>query len=508
MENVYDLVAFFYDNDEEWNTVLQRGTTESFLRREAWSGRDDEELKQEWSQVMMLCLYLAHSNCQLGDLSADDVIDAVAWCGRNINEFVLDYEHVKYFLEVLGRLFVFLKEKKDIMSSVAPQFAKEKLLRDDGTLAIIDNKGEFLPGEYRREKLAVPDAPVKIFLNIGESMEKLLQEMQVFFKKHSFEQDLHRALFLYHGLLSLDEELPEDEENELWQCFWEYFFFDYHLLRDDVTPLQHFLWYGNSDSRELLKEFAEVRLIAFEVKEMHDDGLYACKDFLTDEEYVLSLPLNEVEELKDTLLVGHIFYNNSMVMNHIRFLKTNKIIRKRLRELLKKCYNRYKIQEPLSSVQDFVARNAVLVTRLIYSSGLYLPSDSVLESTAVVDYQPLSPEAVKDEVTARIADIMQRQCFSRRDIILTGRMWYDFCQKDCETLHKHTEEWALGVIGSYIALNGVYSCTEQDILDMGYGVLLGVFQKAKARIDEVLHIEWHDPRYTNEEGFIMLAFVK
>ena len=56
MDNVYDLVADFYDNDEGWNTVLRREYAEGFLRKEAWSGLVDEQLQDEWEQVLILCL--------------------------------------------------------------------------------------------------------------------------------------------------------------------------------------------------------------------------------------------------------------------------------------------------------------------------------------------------------------------------------------------------------------------------------------------------------------------
>lgn len=40
---------------------------------------------KKWEQVMMLCLYLGYAETFLGDMTDNDFIDAIAWCGRNIS---------------------------------------------------------------------------------------------------------------------------------------------------------------------------------------------------------------------------------------------------------------------------------------------------------------------------------------------------------------------------------------------------------------------------------------
>ena len=36
MDNIFDYVADFYAQDEEWNTVLQQSYVENFLRTNLW----------------------------------------------------------------------------------------------------------------------------------------------------------------------------------------------------------------------------------------------------------------------------------------------------------------------------------------------------------------------------------------------------------------------------------------------------------------------------------------
>ena len=126
MDNVYDLVEDFYGHDPGWNFLLRREYAEGFLRIEAWHGKTPEELYDIWDQLTMLCLYLGNTELMLGDMSADDFVDCIAWCGRNVSEFDADYEHTKYFLDTCVRLYAYLQKKNVISDAGAPLEAEEK----------------------------------------------------------------------------------------------------------------------------------------------------------------------------------------------------------------------------------------------------------------------------------------------------------------------------------------------------------------------------------------------
>ena len=83
-DNVYDLVEDFYAHDEGWNTLLRQEYAEGFLRMEAWKGKKNSDLYRSWDNLTMLCLYLGSAETFLGDMNADDIIDCIAWCCRNI----------------------------------------------------------------------------------------------------------------------------------------------------------------------------------------------------------------------------------------------------------------------------------------------------------------------------------------------------------------------------------------------------------------------------------------
>ena len=505
MDNVYDLVADFYDNDEGWNQVLRREYAEGFLRKEAWRGKNDPTLQKEWSYILMLCIYLGHGEKYLGDLTADDFVDIVAWCGRNVSDFNVSYQNVKYFLGIIGQLFVYLKSEHAISSTLAPRMAQDLLLREDGTLGIVSATGEFLPGEEKRNEEAMPDSPNKIFLNVGETLSFLLEELHKFFQQDTFNLDLERAVFFYQGFANREKRLEEAESEEFWQCFWDYFLFDYHLIRDDKTPLEHFAQTGESQYQELVTELCQARLALFTVEEVQEDDLYLCKDFLTDDSYVLNLPLTEDMDTKDLLIIGHIFYNKTMVMNYVRCFKIPKIGQKRLKDQLENFYQWYKIQEPNGSKEDFVARHPMVVRRLTYYSAHSFQLGTFNYQTKVQDYQRPEKQQTKDEVIVCIEKMMLPQHFSYRDVALATRLWQDFSGLDTNAIQA-PEIWAAGVVENYVRLNGVYSYSPQSIANMCWHVPLPALRTVAANIKETLKLEAHDPRYCNEEGFLMMMF--
>lgn len=110
----------------------------------------------------MLCLYLGSAETFLGDMNADDFIDCIAWCGRNISEFTPDYKNTQDFLETCDGLFKYLKGKNAISNDTVPATAAEILLQE-GKMNIILPDGSFDEANAERAWNATPDIPAKIF---------------------------------------------------------------------------------------------------------------------------------------------------------------------------------------------------------------------------------------------------------------------------------------------------------------------------------------------------------
>ena len=510
MSNVFDLVTDFYNQDEDWNTVLRQKYAESFLRSCAWQGASDDELLRYWDHITMLCLYLGNAENYLGDMSADDFIDCVAWCGRNVSEFSLQDNEVLSFFATMTKLYEFLAAKNIITNAEPPVLAQEKLFRD-GKIIMMDKTGHFYSkyDEYNRN--ATEDLPAKIFLNIGERLQNLLEALRTFFADRKYHRDIERAAFLYSGIFLSGgaEEKPGTEEYA--QCFWDYFLFDYIMIETDKNPLQYFydeICAGQFSedgqvNKDVLEELLKAQLVLFSIKETSDDGIYSCTDFLTGENYSLLLPVEDNIDKEAFLFLGHIFYNRSMVMNFVRGMTIPKSSRKKLFQVMEKARQWMAVRYGGKlSWTEFIRRNPMFIRHcsLIYSA--YVKLDGFNYTHNIIDYHP-QPIAADDRVAQLIAEMMKPYAFTAYDIFLAQTMWSDFIAGSQQKV-KLPDLWAAGIISNFIAVNGVYNYNATAVSEMCHNIPESAIAQAAAQIKEKLQIILHDPRYINEEGLLLM----
>lgn len=510
MNNVFDLVTDFYNQDEDWNTVLQQKYAESFLRYCAWQGADNEQLVKYWDHMTMLCLYLGNAENYLGDMSADDFIDCVAWCGRNVSEFSLDDEEVSYFLTTMKELYSYLQSKKIITSAEAPMQAYAKLF-SNGKMIMMDTEGHFYQKYDQYNQNATEDLPAKIFLNIGDRLQNLLEALRTFFAEKKYHRDIERAAFLYSGIFLSGgaDEKPGSEEYA--QCFWDYFLFDYLMIESDKRPLQYFYDEICADqfsaagkvNKDVLEELLKAQLVVFSIEDNGEDGMYLCRDFLTGETYNLLLPIEQDIDRDSFLFLGHIFYNRSMVMNFVRGMMIPKTAQKILRQVMEKARQWLAVRyNGKLDWAEFIRRNPMFVRHctLIYSA--YVKLDGFNYTSNITSYTP-QPVDLNDRVCQLIKSMMRPYAFTAHDIYLARTLWSDF-QALYQAQIKVPELWAAGVISNFITANGVYNYDQSTVSEMCHNIPETAVNKAAAQIRQTLKIELHDPRYINEEGLLLM----
>lgn len=509
MDNVFDLVNDFYTQDPEWNTVLQQSYVENFLRAKFWQGASDDQLTQCWDHITILCVYLGNAESYLGDMSREDFIDCVGWCGRNVSDFSTTAANVAAFLDTIIDLYRHLAKKHIITSAKAPEEAKAKLLVD-GKLQLMDSEGNFLPKYERYNLYATPDLPAKIFLNIGEAMKKLLDSMQNFFNDRKYHRDIERAAFLYSGILLSGVETAKPGTEEYAQCFWDYFLFDYHMLGDDKTPLRHFYdklsqsaeEKPSNVSRDVLRELMQARLALFMVEGRNEEGTYNCRDFLTGEIYTMVLPIEDEMDTTDIVFLGHIFYNQSMVMNFVRGMIIPKSSRKRLHEIMENARKWMAIRRGGKlDWEGFLGRYAMFVRHVVMIYAAYVRMGGFGYQTQVKNYFPA--EILDDDVTELIGRMMRPYAFSANDIHLAQTMWADY-QSLAGKHVRVPEVWAAGIIRNFIDVNGVYNYDVPRISEMCHNVPAKSLCRTSNEVSSILALEDHDPRYINEEGLLLM----
>lgn len=512
MNNVFDLVADFYTQDEEWNSVLQQKYAEDFLRLKSWQGASEDELLDIWDYMTVMCIYLGNSEHYLGDMTREDFIDCVGWCCRNVSDFLPTPANIGRFLDTMAEMYAFFKKKRIITSDNAPVEAKAKLLQN-GKVQMLDEEGFFLP-EYERYNLyTTPDLPAKVFLNIGERLQSLLSALQTFFGAKKYKRDIERATYLYGGVLMSGVVNEKPDSEEYIQTFWDYFLFDYHMIADDKTPLQHFyddicangFSADGVVSRDVLQELLKARLVLFEVLDQTPEGLYSCRNILTDERYMLQLPIDDDLDTTGYIFMGHIFYDNSMVMNFVRGMLMNKASRKRFFEVMGEAKDWFAIRlGGECSWEAFIKRNPIFVRHISLIYAAYMRLEGFNYETKIENYtaQPM----LADKTSLLVEKMMRPYAFSAYDIALVKTMWSDYLMaagKTSAEIHV-CEAWAAGVIFSFIMLNDVYNYDIEQISAMCYGVPKTAIERVTAEVWDKLDLQKHDPRYINEEGLLLM----
>lgn len=513
MDNVFDLVEGFYIQDPEWNNVLRQKYAEDFLRLKSWQGAKDEELLKIWDYMTELLLYLGNADNFLGDMNREDFIDCVGWCCRNVSDFLPTPANIGKFLDTMAEMYAFFKKKRIITSDNAPVEAKAKLLQN-GKVQMLDEDGFFLP-EYERYNLyTTPDLPAKVFLNIGERLQNLLGALQTFFGAQKYKRDIERATYLYGGVLMSGVVNEKPESEEYIQTFWDYFLFDYHMIADDKTPLQHFyddicatgFSADGVVSRDVLQELLKARLVLFEVLEQTPEGLYSCRNILTDERYLLQLPIDDELDTTGYIFMGHIFYDNSMVMNFVRGMLMNKAARKRFFEVLGAAKDWFAVRLGGECSWDaFIRRNPIFVRHLSLIYAAYMRLEGFNYETKIEHYTP--QPLLQDKTSVLIEKMLRPYAFAAYDIALAKTLWSDYLAaagKTSEAIHV-CEAWAAGAIFSFIMLNDVYNYDIEQISAMCYGVPKTAIERVAAEIWDKLDLQKHDPRYINEEGLLLMV---
>lgn len=516
MLNVFDVVGDFYAQDEEWNTVLHRSYVENYLRTRLWQGAPEEELFQDWEHIMVLCIYLGNSDNFLGDMSRENFIDCVGWCARNVSDFVLTPQRVEEFLDSISRLYTHLQKKRIISSASAPQEAKAKLLLN-GELQMLDASGHFLPRYERYNLYSTPDLPAKVFLNIGERLDALLQALRHFFEDKRYKKDIERATFLYAGILMTGVVQEKPGSDEYAQCFWDYFLFDYRMIANDKVPLQHFydcmeeIGFSTSGrvSRDVLLELLQAKLSFFTVQSRTEDGLYSCIDIFTGEDYMLMLPFDYDVVTENMVFMGHIFYNKTMVMNCLRGLQMPKSSYKRFMKVMKQAKEWINIRCGRKKLdwEEFISRFPMFVRHMSLIYSAYVKLDGFNVETSHAHYQPAP--MLEDAVTEEIEYSMRPYAFSAYDIRLTKQLWSDYVAASNKNVAaiRRPEIWAAGAINCFVQANGVYNYKPEHISTMCNGVPVSTINRTTDEIESWNGVEQHDPRYLNEEGLLMMLLM-
>jgi len=514
-ENVFDYINEFYTVDPEWNRFLDRKTVESFIRKESWKTHDQERLLRVWSCILSYMFYLGYSDTLPGDITPDEAIVSVGWCFRNIGEFEPQDEDVNFFLTTLCNFYKHLESLNRITHNASMAFAQKKLSEQEHIP--IDSQG-FFTGEFEEyNERGIPDLPSKVFVNISSQMNRFLNLIEGDYLEKQYPDDYRRAKNIYASVLGDGTVLTPKESahrEDARQGFLDYFCFDYKLLNTG-KPLINDLYERFSKDisgkysyafKQTLKELTKAKLVLFTIKKEISPGVFSVVDILRQESMVLSLPMEPKSNFKNVLFCAHFFCDDGLVVNFVRGINFTKEQLSNLMEQLRKDKKYYAVRKGgRCSWSEFIDNNQLLVRNL----PILIAHDIPLNAQPEVKIEHYKPAKFpKDDFLQPVLpQIFTHDLFTPNDMKLASQIWADVQSipvADGEEKAEDPTVLALAVSRIFVELCGVYSFRETPRGDKELIALDKDVKKVMKEIKKMLHIQKYDPRYVNEEGFLLM----
>ncbi|MDF2635539.1 MAG: hypothetical protein K0R78_2413 [Pelosinus sp.] len=508
-KNVYDQVQVFYDEAIVWEPIIQQEWVEGFLRQKAWQGISDDKLKDIWHPIQLFILYLTHFNNEdLDEISLAEYSFMVKWLSENVGSFKTTLKSVRHFFNVLIEFYTYLFSKKIVMSldeikEAAQEISggrKINLLKSESIIEGLQNMEDASNEQF--------DDKVPFGIVIGEAVESLMLKLGKYFQQQEFTEDFERALYLYTGPF---DNVSEEVEEDFWLGFWDYFLFDYHLLENDLKPLEYFNSTCserlNKDEYQILQSLLGSSFTVFYIKRIISQDLVECVNLFTSETFQLPTPDFDYKTLKNLLFFGHIFSQGLVMINYVTSLQVSINLRNRIRDEVLRQKEIFSIQEPEATLEEFFKRHALVVRHtiniLVTLAKVNVTSLNQLERS----YPTIEEKRIPNNgVSGLLHDLVVEYGLSHFDEKLLGKMWYDFSQISVVNVRKSII-WATALLLTYIQVNGVNNITAEQIADKA-GISITSILKKRTQLYEVLELEKFDPRYLSEDGFVISLFAE
>lgn len=507
MRNVYDQVQAFYE-DVPWEFAVKRDWVEGFLRQKAWQGLNDKELRELWRELSWFLQFLIQTEQNyyedIEDISMEDYSMAIEWMGVHSSNFKPSLKNVKRWFSVLLEFYRYLLGKKIILDI-------EELEKASEAIAGGKKLNLFKPGLLDSSKNITVNSNISLDSlsneESGEAIERLMNRLGTYFQQHNFEEDFERALFIYTGPL---ESAPEDEYDEFWLGFWDYFLFDYHLLADDITPLMHFknrnIHKLPKDEAQFLNELLNAHFTVFYIKSVISQQWVECVNLFTNELFNLPIPDLDYQKFKKLVFFGHVFSKDMVIINYVTSMELSINLRKRIKEEVIKQKAIFDIQNPEAVWDDFFHRHAVAVRHTFNVMGTFAKVNITPFANIERNFPTIIETRVPNQKVMQLIDeVMPQYAFSAHDIELAKRMWHDYNQLEKVTVRK-AGVWSAAVIYAYAqVVNSLELVHLQELAEI-FAVSASAIRSNRDRLSKVMTLEKYDPRYINEEGFILSLF--
>lgn len=192
------------------------------------------------------------------------------------------------------------------------------------------------------------------------------------------------------------------------------------------------------------------------------------------------------------------------MLNYITAIPASKRLQKRIRDMLFREYELFRLQQQDAQMDDFILREAALIRHTIH----------VLSSLAQLDVLPrrqlpkpisrtLGTESVSHEIIAALQDVTGKLGFSKYAQGLIIKLYLDYAYLDAIGAEQPAS------LTAAIFLFAEMNCIDLDPITELYHVFGAKREEVRAALRhmwETLGCVSFDPRYLGEDGFVKMLY--
>ncbi len=501
-QNVYEAMQLYYEEYEE-GVYFTRELTESFIRQKAWQGERDEQLQRIWEQIKLFELYIMHKQLEaLAFFAAEDYLFSAYWLASEEADCSMPLDNASFYLAVLVEFVQYIQER-DKQSLAAPALEAKRLLDEGFDLLSFEKAAG--AGVFVAE-------PIDPDVDAGELfewslMEVVEQAIDYFADNPAFHHDYLRSVSWFNGLLENAEE-DDDFSAELWNDYWYYFLFEYHLLESDKKPIAYFL--ESVDVADMEPIVADVLLrsefILFYVERQPIGDAVICRDLMTDELFELPEPDSGLPwaVMRQQLFMGQRYRYEGRYGGRYSSVQVSAKLRNRIKTELQRLLTVFRLQRPDASWHDLLERHTLFIRYMLetfvrFNQLTVFPAELPKQATtASVRDGELPADAVEAEINRLVAMSVG---FSKYDQRLVHLLWRDFRAVAEPALTESAKAWAMAVLSLFSENNQVL----QKMIALqikAFALDKAEISRLRTRIGSALKMEMPDFRYLNEYGYV------
>ncbi|MFV0636035.1 hypothetical protein [Mitsuokella sp. WILCCON 0060] len=512
MNNVYALVEHFYENHVDAEKILAQEIIEKYLRKKAWHGADDAELRRIWQAVSMLITYVEQMNLySFASLTIYDYQEILYRLAQDNQDFSLQEDCVNAFFDIVEDFYRSYQKKYGSEEDLSYIRDARESLYDNGHFVMPPRRSqdEFYTSLNHQEEVTEEDVD-----HLNDLLDNLLTRIGRYFHQKDFERDMDRALLLYSGpecTTLPQKESQSDEKDTFWLSFWDYFLFDYHMIETDEVPLRYFFKHEQENltimEQDIIRDLLKAKFTVFYVVGI-GNGFATCRNLFTDE--LIDLPDQDFmfPDIEHLIFFGHLHARGVMMLNYVTSLPASGRLRRRMRDIILRQFEIFRCQKPDAVLDDFFQRDAVVVRHTLHIMATFAQLNVVplRKMPKPLPANPAIRQSFEEEENI-LREVAYRMGYSLFSGSLMCKLFEDYMSvADPASYPEEMPAIVTACLLSYGKIN-----------DLGFERVPALYSMFGATKEDVyrhmeilrqrLHCTKFDPRYLTEEAFVTSLYV-